>query len=69
MNIVFGIIIDTFAELRDKRNQEAVMIESSCFMCGIQKEIFEKQQKGDGWNAHIYRDHYVYNYLGFILYI
>ena len=45
------------------------MILNFCYVCGLPKSMFEKQQKGDGWSAHIYRDHYVYNYLAFVLYL
>ena len=34
LNIIFGIIIDTFADLRDKRNTMEVDMKNVCFICG-----------------------------------
>ena len=33
LNIIFGIIIDTFAALRDQRNELVEQIENNCFIC------------------------------------
>lgn len=67
LNIIFGIIIDTFGDLRDKRNDLIHDIRTKCFICGLEK--FELDTKGEGWFTHVYRNHNVYNYLYFIIYI
>ncbi len=41
INIVFGIILDTFGELRDERKQKIHDIEDICFICGINSYEFE----------------------------
>ncbi len=33
-NLVFGVIIDTFADLRTEKNKEEDMIKNTCFICG-----------------------------------
>jgi len=33
LNIIFGIIIDTFADLRDKRNEFEELKNNKCFIC------------------------------------
>lgn len=33
LNIIFGIIIDTFADLRDKRNEFDELVKTKCFIC------------------------------------
>lgn len=34
LNVVFGIIVDTFSELRDERFEIEEHMESKCFICG-----------------------------------
>ena len=37
VNIVAGIIIDTFGSLREKENEKILDIKDKCFICGIFK--------------------------------
>ena len=37
LNIVFGIIIDTFAELRDNRKQQSKQLNTIWFICGVDR--------------------------------
>ena len=39
MNIIFGIIIDTFAELRDKNTKREQDIENVCFICSLDRHL------------------------------
>lgn len=41
LNIIFGIIIDTFGDLRDRRNEELKQVEETCFICGLDKYDFD----------------------------
>ena len=41
MNIIFGIIIDTFAALRDEKNMRDNDENNKCFICGIDRGAFE----------------------------
>ena len=38
-----GIVIDTFAQLRDERKTIEIDTETKCFICGISKAALEKQ--------------------------
>lgn len=67
LNIVFGIIIDTFAELRDSKQEIKRDLVSTCFICGRGKYEFE--MRGSGWNHHTQIEHNVYAYLAYIIYI
>lgn len=41
MNIIFGIIIDTFAELRDAKNSLDDDMNNVCFICNLHRnEVF-----------------------------
>lgn len=67
LNIIFGIIIDTFAELRDERKDMLHDIEHKCFICGLDKFQFEVWRLP--WKNHTNMDHNVYAYLAYIIYI
>lgn len=50
LNIIFGIIIDTFAgififqylkELRDRRNKMEEDMRNICFICGLDRGVFD----------------------------
>ena len=41
-SIIFGIIIDTFAELREKKEAVDEMITGRCFICGIERFVFDQ---------------------------
>jgi uncharacterized membrane protein YgcG len=42
LNVVFGVIIDTFASLREELVQRGILIRKFCFVCGIPAEIFDR---------------------------
>ena len=67
MNVIFGIIIDTFAELRDGRTQVLEDIHNCCYVCGNERSQIEL--KGAGWSYHFMREHSVFAYLSFLIYI
>ena len=33
-NLIFGVIIDTFADLRAEKNRKDNMLKNTCFICG-----------------------------------
>jgi hypothetical protein len=69
-NVVSGIIIMTFANLRDDKFLKEKDIHGRCFMCGIEKDVFEKNAGGpEGFKDHIKRDQNMWNYLYFIIFI
>jgi len=43
LNIVFGIVIDTFGELYEINNTLKSDIENTCFICGLSRDSLEKQ--------------------------
>jgi hypothetical protein len=42
MNIIFGIIIDTFAVLRDENKRKEEDIKNICFVCSLNRTKIEK---------------------------
>ena len=41
LNIIFGIIIDTFADLRDQKKAELKDVQEKCFICSLSKYDFD----------------------------
>jgi len=70
LNIVFGIIIDTFSELRDEKNEKEEKTEEFCFICGIERNKFEQLGPGQ-FEEHTQPggDHNMWSYLRFLIYI
>lgn len=67
LNIIFGIIIDTFGELRDQNQAEQKDIKENCFICGNQRFLFEIRRIN--WGFHINMEHNPSAYLAFLIYI
>lgn len=67
LNIIFGIIIDTFGGLRDEKVERDTDMKTKCYICGMERVIFEKN--ADGFENHIERDHQAWNYLYYLFYI
>eukprot|EP01063_Lacrimia_lanifica_P013401 TRINITY_DN2003_c2_g3_i1.p1 TRINITY_DN2003_c2_g3~~TRINITY_DN2003_c2_g3_i1.p1 ORF type:complete len:3278 (+),score=1090.44 TRINITY_DN2003_c2_g3_i1:148-9834(+) len=64
LNIIFGIIIDTFAELRAQRHSVEEDIHTKCFICGIEASEFDRH--ADGFQHHIKQDHNMWLYIFFL---
>ena len=43
LNVVAGIIIDAFSELRDELNKRSNFNNNNCFICGLSKWQLEKK--------------------------
>eukprot|EP00039_Didymoeca_costata_P001936 m.56376 g.56376 ORF g.56376 m.56376 type:complete len:2661 (+) comp11036_c1_seq1:86-8068(+) len=67
MNVVFGIIVDTFSELRDEKYAVEEAMKSECFICSIKAYEFEKN--GTGFDNHIRKEHNIWNYIYFLLHL
>ncbi|CAD8193240.1 unnamed protein product [Paramecium pentaurelia] len=63
-NIISGIMTDTFAQLRDQRNQIEDDKKNKCFICGIDRQTLEKQQ--EDFEEHIKSKHFLWNYVFYI---
>jgi len=67
LNIVFGIILDTFGELREKKNNIDEDIRSRCFVCSLDSDIFQRQALG--FPHHIKHEHNMWNYIYFFVHL
>jgi len=68
LNIIFGIIIDTFAELRDNKKNMDEDMKNVCFICNIGRYNFDKNASG-GFPQHIKDDHNLWQYLFFLVHL
>ena len=66
-NIFFGIIVDTFADLRDKNSIRENDINNVCYICQITRDSCVT--KNIDFDKHILKDHYVWNYVYFLTYL
>jgi len=67
LNIIFGIIIDTFAELRDQKRNRDFDEKNNCFICNLDRSLFEKE--GKSFEHHVQVEHDLWNYLYYIVYL
>jgi hypothetical protein len=73
LNIVFGIIIDTFAALRETEQEQREQMTQKCAVCNITKDeievIFAKKNLRDGFETHIKKEHNMWNYVFYMIYV
>jgi len=67
LNIVFATIVDSFGGIREVRGLFKEELNSSCFICSIDRETFQKYSKD--FNQHIENDHNKLHYLYFFAYL
>lgn len=67
MNVIFGIIIDTFADLRTVQQSKHEDMKTVCFICNIPRTTFD--QKGEGFETHVAYDHNMWAYVNFLVHI
>jgi hypothetical protein len=65
--VVSGIIIDSFAELRAKKEEVRDDIVNTCFVCNIEREDFE--QLNLPFIQHIKHEHNLWDYVFFRMYL
>ena len=68
LNIIFGIVIDTFAQQRDLQNQIKDNMENVCFVCGIDRNTFDRKHP-IGFEYHIEHEHNIWHYLSFTIHL
>jgi len=68
--VVFGIILESFAELRENREKTEDRVKNRCFICDIERSRFDqKANEGITFNNHIKKEHNMWNYLFFMIHL
>ena len=61
LNLIFGVIIDTFADLRSEKQQKEEILKNTCFTCGLDRSQFDN--KAVSFEDHIHQEHKMWHYL------
>lgn len=68
LNLIFGIIIDTFSSIREKAYEENQIRENRCTICGLTRQEFERREAG-GWYKHYQIEHNLWAYYFFLIHL
>jgi len=63
LNVIFGVIIDTFADLRNEKQQKDDILRNTCFICGLERSRFDN--KNITYDEHVMYEHNMWYYLYF----
>lgn len=69
LNIIFGIIVNTFAQLRDDKATNDNDMLNRCYICNFDRLTFDKSGGEGGFERHITKDHYLWEYVYYIVYL
>eukprot|EP00941_MAST-03F_sp_MAST-3F-sp1_P005851 g5851.t1 len=67
LNIIFGIIIDTFGALRDDQASLREDTLNVCYICSMSRDDFDRE--GIDFDEHCKRRHNMWNYLRYSIYL
>ena len=68
LNIIFGIIVNAFATLRDQKSKNDEDMHNVCYICNLERLIFDKNAEG-GFQMHIEKDHNLWQYVFYIVHL
>ena len=69
LNVVFGIIVDTFSELRDEKYQIQDAMDTECFICGRSSNDLDRRSTTGNFKHHVKHEHRMWSYLFFFYYL
>ncbi|KAH9503750.1 Inositol 1,4,5-trisphosphate receptor type 1 [Bulinus truncatus] len=65
LNLIFGVIIDTFADLRSEKQTKDEILRNTCFICGLERAAFDNRSVT--FEDHTKHEHNMWHYLYFIV--
>uniref|UniRef100_A0A0N4ZIS5 Inositol 1,4,5-trisphosphate receptor n=1 Tax=Parastrongyloides trichosuri TaxID=131310 RepID=A0A0N4ZIS5_PARTI len=65
LNLIFGVIIDTFGDLRSEKNEREDVLKNTCFICGLERGKFDNHSVS--FETHRNNEHNLWHYLFFIV--
>lgn len=68
LNVIFGIIIDTFAALREKSQMQSEDMKNICYICGLNRQTLDRDTE-EGFETHVLEDHLLWNYVYFLIHL
>ena len=67
IDLVFGIILGTFSDMREKERKHASDKINNCFICHINRETVEKRK--EDFKFHRDKKHYLWNYVDYLIFL
>ena len=67
LNMINGVIVSTFSQIREMSQQKEDDINNKCFICNIERKIFEKKKKD--FLKHQEEEHNLTHYIMFFIYV
>ena len=67
LNLIFGIVIDTFGDIRGEKIENQKDQTGKCFICDIDRGMLERV--GSGFEEHTANEHHMWNYIFYIVHI
>ncbi|KAL4233980.1 hypothetical protein ACF0H5_005635 [Mactra antiquata] len=67
LNIIFGIIVDTFSELRDLKWTAESDMRDTCFICS--RNSYDFEHHGKGFDHHVRHEHNMWAYIFFFIHL
>ena len=67
LNLVFGIVIDTFSNIRSEKIEDEEDQTGKCFICDIDRGMLERV--GSGFERHSLHEHHMWNYIFYIVHL
>uniref|UniRef100_A0A8R1DTF9 Inositol 1,4,5-trisphosphate receptor n=1 Tax=Caenorhabditis japonica TaxID=281687 RepID=A0A8R1DTF9_CAEJA len=65
LNLIFGVIIDTFGDLRAEKNEKEQVLKNNCFICGLDRARFDNRSVT--FETHRESEHNIWHYLFYIV--
>ena len=73
LNLIFGIILDTFSSMRERASDQLEKRSNRCIICGLQRQRFEVfndiGSHCGGWEKHYKEEHNVWHYFFFVVHL
>ena len=71
MNIITGLLVDEFGAMREAEAQRWEILESQCFMCGMERAYYEDLGLGNGisFRQHQTEEHDCWRYVSYMAYL
>ena len=66
LNLILGIIIDTFADLRKEKQEKDELRRNTCFICGLDRSAFDRTDAGS-FERHCRDEHSPWSYVNFLV--
>ncbi|KAI0988877.1 hypothetical protein GJ496_001544 [Pomphorhynchus laevis] len=67
LNLIFGVIIDNFADIREEKQRNEETLRNTCFICGLDRRSFDNKETT--FDEHIQRVHNMWHYIQFMVLI